>query len=255
MTRLRVLLILIACIAAGQAAFSQAPSGAIVIKGKGIKNADKSRSILARKRFYLFPGSLKDNQPLIDRIKAAEIVSRDCYYTGAGASSCFIAWLKQENCESPFCRMVKQEDIARVPEFKTAYDKGIATFTKRPGLALDWILDALPQPFSIGFYRQQRTVIDKILGTQKPLQSIMSTSTAVEATFVGIEAGEKPKKFTISNVLPVEIDSKSYVWTCEVDVTAGKTSAIPLTMDAAKKNCVIVSKDLKACSTGACTAK
>ena len=59
----------------------------------------------------------------------------------------------------------------------------------------------------------------------------------------------------ISNVLPVEIDNKSYVWTCEVDVTAGKTSAIPLTMDAAKKNCVIVSKDLKACSTGACEAK
>jgi hypothetical protein len=255
MKRMRGALILIACFAAAQAAPSQAPAGAIVIKAKNIKGADKARSILARKRFYLFSGSLKDNQPLIDRIKAADIVSRDCYYSGVGASGCFIAWLKQENCESPFCRPVKQEDIARVPEFKTAYDKGLVSYAKRPDLALSWIIDTLPAPLSIGFYRQEHSVIDKILGTQKPLQSIMSTSTAVEATFVGIAAGAKPTKFTISNVLPVEIDNKSYVWTCEVDVTAAKTTALPLTMDASKKNCVIVTKDLKTCSTGGCAAK
>lgn len=230
-------------------------TGAIVVKGKGIKGSDKSRSPLARKRFYLFPGGLKDNQALIDRVKAAEITSRDCFYAQAQASPCYIRWLQQENCESPFCRQVKRDEIIGIKEFEDAYNKGMTLYGKRTELSLNWIVNNMPPNLVSGFYDQQQGLIEKLLAGQKPLQSTMTTSTAVEATFPGIAAVEKAKKFTISNVLPVQIDSKSYVWVCEVDVTQGKNAALPLTLDATKKNCVLTVKDVKKCSTGECAAK
>lgn len=233
---------------------SLAQVGAITIKGKGVKGLDKTRSPLARKRFYLFGGGLKENQPLIDRIKAAEITSRDCFYTEAKASACLIRWLQQENCESPFCRAVNQEDVARVPEFQAAYSKGLIAYKKRPDLALAWIINNMPSQLITGYYLQQKGTIAKTLAGLVPLQTIISTSAAVEVVFPGIPASGKPTKFTISNVLPIEIDNKSYVWTCEVDVTAGKTTALPLTMAANRKGCVLTVKDLKTCGTAKCEA-
>lgn len=250
--RLSAILLVLTCASSVR---MSAPAGAIVIKGKGVKSADKTRSPLARKRFYLFAGGLKENQTLVDRIKATEIVSRDCYYTQAKASACLIRWLQEENCESPFCRTVKQTDVAQVKEFQDAYNKGLIAYNKRPDLALAWILNNLPSDIVTGFYLQEKSTIDKTLAGLKPLQSIMTTSTAVEATFPGIEVGDKPGKFTISNVLPVEIDNKSYVWACEVDVSANKTTALPLTVDPNKKGCVLTIKDLKKCSTGTCELK
>lgn len=234
---------------------AQTGAAAIVVKGKGVKGSDKSRSPLARKRFYLFPGSLKDNQALIDRLKAAEINSRDCFYSQAQASPCYIRWLQEENCESPFCRKVKQTDVAGVKEFQDAYNKGLTLYPKKPDLALSWIINNMPQNLVSGFYDQQQGMIEKLLAGQKPLQSTMTTSTAVEASFIGLNVGDKATKFTVTNILPVQIDNKSYVWACEVDVTKNKTTALPLTLDATKKNCVLTVKDVKKCSTGECPAK
>src|SRR5436190_2021837 len=80
---------------------------------------------LTRKRFYLLPGSLQDNKALLDRIHAADIESRDCYYSRVQASPQLICWLQAENCESPFCRKVETADVDKVPEFKAAYQKGL----------------------------------------------------------------------------------------------------------------------------------
>ena len=61
---------------------------------------------LSRKRFFLIKGSLEENKTLVQSIEQRSVMSRDCYYRSIGASEAFIAWLKQSDCESVYCREV-----------------------------------------------------------------------------------------------------------------------------------------------------
>lgn len=234
----------------------RAGEGTILIKGRSVNAGDKDKPSLTRKRFFVFAGGLKDNAELVDRIRSAEITSRDCFYTEAGASPCLIKWLQEENCESVFCRKVEQSEIARVPEFQAAYDKSFAQYGKRTRLAVDWLVTNIAPNISNGFYSKQKAQLETLLGTAKPVQSLLTTKTAAEALFVGIPASGKTK-YLISNVLPVEVGSKSYAWACEIDVEDNKTTSLVLFAEPAKtkKNCVLAIRELKACSAGACTVK
>src|SRR6187397_2834764 len=89
-----------------------------VLEVNGRIKVDGKQERLKRKRFYLFRGGLAANKALIDRMRTAEFVSRDCFYCRMGASPEFRAWLKAEDCESPFCRAITADDAAKVPEFK-----------------------------------------------------------------------------------------------------------------------------------------
>lgn len=256
---IRGLLLLLAMLTftvAPVAAQAQQSLGSIVVRARNVKGTDKTRIPLARKRFYLFPGGLRENQPLLDRLKTAELTSRDCFYTGLQASPCFIKWLQQENCESPFCRSVKREDIQGVKEFEAAYAKGLTAYRNRPDIALSWILNNLPPDLVTAYYRHQRGIIDKALGQQKALQTSMTTSGA-EATFPGLTVTDKSSKYLVSNILPVEIDDKSYVWACEIDVQPNKPAALllALPLDPKRKNCVLFANPLRVCSTQACEKK
>ncbi len=254
--RIQTLILLLALSTGSAAAIAQAPAsaGTVVVKGALIKGKDKRRA-LDRKRFYLFKGGLGENQPLIDRIKAARITSRDCYYVGLKASPCLLAWLREENCETPFCRKVKREDIASVPEFQAAYDKGLTLYNRKADVAVSWLLNNIPANLVSGFYRQQKSLVATILGDLKPVQSTMTTSTAAEGNFVGVATGDKPTKYLVSNLLPVEIDDKSYVWACEVDVSRNKITSLPLSLDPKKKGCTLVVSDLKSCTAETCVKK
>src|SRR5947208_13469712 len=108
--------VLLAFIATFGAAGIPAQTGTLEVSTRilGLEQG-KPRTDLPRKRFYLLPGGLAQNAALLDRLKTAEIKSRDCYYTDAKASPQFICWLKAQNCESPFCRKVKAEEVAQVP--------------------------------------------------------------------------------------------------------------------------------------------
>jgi hypothetical protein len=232
-------------------------TGTILIQGKLVKDA-KGKPAVARKRFYLFRGGLAENKTLIDSIDAAEIVSRDCYYAKLNASACFLSWLQEENCETAFCRAIKKDDIGKVKEFKDAYDRGIKLYgpPARPELALSWVLDNMSQTLVSGFYFAQKTAIERILAKQQPLQSIMTTSTAAEASFPGLAVGDKAALYTVSTLIPVEVGGKSYVWTCEASIApTGKVPPIILSTDPkARKNCVLKIRDLPACGTGKCQA-
>ena len=50
---------------------------------------------LARKRFFLIPGTLEQNRTLIDAIERQNLTSRDCYYQKIGASAALIDWLSR----------------------------------------------------------------------------------------------------------------------------------------------------------------
>jgi len=256
---IRTLILLLALSTGSVAAFAQAPvsAGTVVVRGLGVKGKDKSRKPLTRKRFYLFRGGLADNQQLIERIRTTQIVSRDCFYVGLKVSPCMLAWLREENCESLFCRVIKREDISGVPEFEAAFQKGISLYGRNQDVAQAWLLNNMSTEIVSGFYRYQKGIVEKILADLKPVQSTMTTSTAAEANFVGVTTGDKATKYLVSNILPVEIDDKTYVWACEIDVQRNKIAALPITLalDPKKKNCIQVVNDLKSCTAETCSKK
>ena len=256
--RLALLIALLASI--GPVCIAAQALGALDVRGKALKIDGKS--IVARKRFYLFRGGLKDNQDLIARLRTAEIKSRDCFYTQMKASPQYICWLQAENCESPFCRTVATDDVARVPEFQAAYKKSLVRFPGLTSIARDWITTNMPDTLTSGFFRERRTLTSSLMGNLKPVQSTMTDSTTIQAIFIDIPvnppAGKKTETFLISNILPLEFGTKTYLWACEVEIGAEKKAVFNLalpTADKPVKNCEVFIRDLQVCKTGACQAK
>src|SRR5688572_23989662 len=163
---------------------AQVATGSLEINGR--VKVEGKRERLKRKRFYLFRGGLAANKALIDRIRASEYISRDCFYCRLNASPEFRAWLKAEDCESPFCREITADDAARVPEFKTAMAKGSREFARKPELAREWLTTNLAPGLRDGFYLQRKRSIDTILGGIKPLQTGMTDSVSIKAIFIDI---------------------------------------------------------------------
>jgi hypothetical protein len=257
MRSLRLLHIALLIFLLFQLAEAQGPadSGSLEVSGR-VKIGGKQEK-LTRKRFYLFRGGLQENSALLERIRSAEIMSRDCYYNQAKASPEFICWLQAEDCESPFCRTPSAEEIPVVPEFKAAYQKGMTQFRGKTNIAKDWLVTNLAPSLVSGFYMQKRSLIEKLLAGLKPLQSAMTDTVSVKSIFIDIPVGSS-RKFTISNILPIEIGGKSYVWSCEVNIDPGKTAKLNLQVPEAGKtvkNCEVVVKDLKVCTTGKCEQK
>ena len=238
-------------------ALPQELSGSLEVNVKNVK-VDGKPAKISRKRFYIFPGGLSDNAALIARIKSAEVTSRDCYYKGINASDQYICWLQAENCESPFCRVVEantldQNDKAHfVPEFFAAYNKGLPLYKGKSDIARDWLLTNMTDNLVNGFYLQQQRVLATVLGGVKPFRSSMTDTPGIRATFLDIAFGaiDTKKKFLITNVLPIEIDGKSYVWTCEKDIEPGKKAVIDLSR--VSKTCEMTERSLKVCATAEC---
>lgn len=238
-------------------AAARSDTGSLEVNVKNVKVGGKPAKI-SRKRFYIFPGGLADNAALVARIKSAEITSRDCYYKGVQASDQYICWLQAENCESPFCRVVDantldQNDKAHfVPEFFAAYNKGISLFKGKTDIARDWILTNMDDKLVNGFYRQEQSVLATVLGGLKPFASSMTDTPGIRTIFLDIPFTdtETKKKLLITNVLPIEIGGKSYVWTCEKDVEPGKKAILDLSR--LSKTCEVTERQLKVCTTEAC---
>jgi hypothetical protein len=238
---------------------SQETVGSLDVNVKNVK-VDGKKIELARKRFFLFKGGLDENEALIKRFETAEITSRNCYYTGQKASAGYICWLQAENCESPFCRVVEPRYVdpaysLHVPEFLAAYNKGLVLFGKRKDVALDFLIPNMPDGLVDGYYRQQQKVLAGVLGTSKPITSSMIDTSSTKTVFLDLpfQEGEKKVKYLVSNVLPIEIGDKSYVWTCEKDAEPGKK--IILDMSKSGKNCVMSVRTLKSCETLSCEEK
>jgi hypothetical protein len=260
MYRFRLILLLALCLPAGAESVMAQDRGMLEVTGR-VKIGSKVEKI-KRKRFYLFRGGLEANRPLIDRIRASQPVSRDCFYCNAKASPELIAWLRAEDCESPFCRAIGADDVKKVPEFQAAYQKGLRQFRNRPDVATRWLSTNLDANLRDGFYRQQKAQTEAIIGPIKPLQSSMTDSVSVRAIYIDIPltlpAGKTTETFLISNVVPIEIGEKSYVWACEVEVGATKKVTLALQVPEAGKTirkCELIVRDLPTCTGGTCTQR
>jgi hypothetical protein len=237
---------LLACLLPGWAQVAQ-PLGSIKVQGKGVKIGPKKEQPF-RKRFYLLRGGLEANKALVERLRTVEPASRDCFYCRSKASPEFIDWLREKNCETSYCREITAEDVKKVPEFLAAYQKGLKQF-RHPEVARKWITTNLPVALRAGIYRQRKTLLASLLGDASPIQSVMTDSNNAEANFIDIPMGEKkPEKFFISNLLPVEMDGKSYIWVCEIEITPGKLAPLPLHT----KKCETIIRPLPACTAGSC---
>jgi len=240
----------------GAAAFAQS-LGSVEVAGRVKIGTANER--LKRKRFYLFRGGLAENRQLVDKLKtSAAPASRDCFYCSLGASAEYIAWLKSEDCESPFCRAIGADDVAKVPEFKSAYQKGLQQFKNKPDLARNWLTVNLPAPLRNGFYMQRKSVVDSLLKGATPLQTSMTDSVSVVAPFIDIPlAASTAEMFLVTNVVPFELGGKTYLWVCEVKVDDKKRAKLSLNLDKANKpagKCEVVVRDVAPCA-GNCGTK
>jgi hypothetical protein len=99
-----------------------------------------------------------------------------------------------------------------------------------------------------------------ILNGLNPVQTAMTDrGPSVQALFVNIPLSGAADKFMFSNLIPVEVGKRSYIWACEVDVKSNKLSKTPLfeTPEESKmiKNCEVIVHDLPACDPGSCDQK
>lgn len=241
---------------------TSAASGSLVVSGRA-KAAAKTVS-LKKKRFYLFRGDREANKTLIERLKTANLTSRDCFYCQLKASSEFMQWLKagDGNCESVHCREITQEDIAAVPEFQAAFQKGAKPFAKKPELARKWLVTNLEPGFRSGFYAARKAMIDTLLKDlppdRLPVQSSMTdNTTSALANFSGVPLTAPVEKFVFANLVPIEVGEKSYVWVCEVDVGKDKKTPILDAPETSKviKKCEVIVRDLPVCNAGTCDQK
>ena len=189
-----------------------------VALGDGTKAAG-----LSRKRFFLIKGSLEENNTLIRNIEQQSVISRDCYYRGIGASEALIAWLKQKDCESVYCREVEPKDIegaSAVPEFQRAVTAGEKEFGSRD-LARKWLAVNLNEDLRSGFYTRQQQKLRALISQAEELSKgkVMSVMTDSFGTayFTDIEPGT----YVISNLIPTEVGTQSEIWNSEIKVKAG----------------------------------
>ncbi|CAN5467133.1 hypothetical protein BH10ACI2_BH10ACI2_03020 [soil metagenome] len=262
MSFLRCILLIVIITLIGSVIVTAQSLGSLEVTGR-VKIGTKTEKI-KRKRFYLLPGGLDANKGLIEKIKAASVTSRDCFYCQLKASPEYIAWLKVEDCESPYCREITADDIKAVPEFQAAYQKGLKQFRGKTDVAQKWVTTNLDPNLRDGYYRQRKASLDALLAGIKPLQSSMTDSVSVRAMFIDIglksndPEGKATEKFLISNLVPIEIGGKGYIWACEKEIGSAKKVILNLQVPEAGKTipkCEVIAKDLPACSGGTCSTK
>ena len=206
---------------------------------------------LARKRFFLIPGTIEQNRGLIDSIERQALLSRDCYYQKIGASSALINWLRENDCESVYCRGIEQEFVSgpkAVPEFATAF----ATSQKEYGndeTARQWLTTNLAPNVRDGFYRTQQTVLQTLLKQAGP--EVHSVMTDRNGTAYFTDLG--PGTYVLSNLIPTELGQTFVTWNCEVQVKPGDLATEKPYLVSNRKDrnvkCVGIEKPKPVCAT------
>jgi len=256
--RIGLAVIAVACclIAPGLVAHTQTPSvnrGAIRLKVK-FKSGEVTKE-LARKRFFLIKGSLDENKSLIERFKQTEVMSRECYYRSKGASDALLKWLKDNDCDSVYCREVEEKYVMgseAVPEFKAAYDQGLRDF-KSPELARRWLTVSLSNDIRSGFYNQQQRNIDGLVAQAEAASKTRVLSVMTDRKGTAYLTDIEPGTYIVSNLVGSETESTRILWACEREVKAADLAVAmkrPLTLSNEKDpkvKCEVVERPLPVC--------
>ena len=183
---------------------------------------------LSRKRFFLIKGSLEENKPLVQSMEQRSVISRDCYYRGIGASKELIAWLKQSDCESVYCREVEPKDIEgaeAVPEFQHAALLGEKEFGSRE-LGRKWLTVNVKEELRDGYYKQQQRDLKAILNQAEALSKAKVLSVMTDTNGTAFFTELEPGTYVVSNILPTEAGSGAALWNCEIKVKPGDLASV-----------------------------
>jgi hypothetical protein len=253
-------LILIACLLAFVclAQTPSAPQGArSVLRLRVRVKVGEATKGLSRKRFFLIKGSLERNKGLLETIERQPVVSRDCYYRAAGASEELIKWLKDNDCESVYCREIQPDDLegaSAVPEFVTAVLVGEKEFGSRD-LARKWLADNLPEKLRNGFYKNRQNELQATLKQAEETSGAKVLSVMTDRNGTAYFTDLEPGAYILSNILATEIGENAAIWNCEVQVKQDdRAFEKPFLISNRKdKNvkCVAVEKPLPVCGSPA----
>jgi hypothetical protein len=206
---------------------------------------------LARKRFFLVPGTLEQNRTLIEAIDRQPLTTRDCYYKKLGASPALINWLKEGDCESVYCRSVDKDLVAgpkAVPEFATAFASSQKEFGSEE-TARQWLTTNLTADLRDGFYRDRQQVLNSLLKQAGSVVQSVMTDRNGTAYFTDLTPGT----YVLSSLIPTELGQTLATWNCEVQVKVGDLASEKpyLVSNKKEKNvkCVAVEKPMPACPT------
>jgi hypothetical protein len=230
-----------------------ATRGVIRLKVK-YKTGDVPRD-LSRKRFFLIKGSLEENKGLIEKMKQTDLSSRECYYRSKGASAAMIKWLKDNDCESVYCREIDEKYLTggeAVPEFQAAYSQGLRDF-KTPELARRWLVTNLSTELRAGFFNQKQSAINALVAQAESAGTTKVMSVMTDRKGTAYLTDIEPGTYTISNLVGSETEKTSILWACEKEVkTVDLATAMkrPFTLSNEKDpkvKCEIVERPLPVC--------
>ncbi|HEV2884392.1 MAG TPA: prealbumin-like fold domain-containing protein [Pyrinomonadaceae bacterium] len=240
--------------------FAQTPSapagstGVLRLRAR-IKVGDSTRG-LSRKRFFLIKGSLEQNKSLTQAIEQRSPVSRECFYRSLGASEALIKWLKDNDCESVYCRELQTEDTdgaGAVPEFTLALAAGEKEYGNRD-LARKWLPVNLPEKIRIGFYKSRQLELETLIKQAETASGARVLSVMTDRNGTAYFTNLEPGSYTLSNIIGTEIGNSSTVWNCDVAVKPGDLATEKPFLISNRKDrnvkCVAVEKPLPACAPG-----
>lgn len=233
-------------------ASSAKPTGVLRLKVR-VKIEEATRG-LSRKRFYLVKGSLEQNKSALDAGVQRPVISRDCFYTKLGASPEFIAWLREGECESVYCREIDEQFIAgprAVREFAAAYAAGEKELGSG-NTARKWLTNNLPSQLRGGFYKEQQSSLTQLIKQAELLSGAPVLSVMTDRNGTAYFTDLEPGTYVLTSFLPVEVGQMADSWNCEVQIKVGDIATEKPYLVSNRKDrnvkCVAVEKPLPVCN-------